>query len=142
HADQPGFEAAATAPDREGAESSHCKQGRTHETGRQQDPGRHEVSEPRRRRGHGVLARAGIGLQPRGRAVMGKLSTITDGLMNLVANLGTARDKASHTTYGVPTLTEQDAVNAYRSAWIPRKIVDIPAMDACRKWRGWNAEAD
>ena len=66
---------------------------------------------------------------------------IRDGLVNLVANLGTGRDKAAHTAYGPPVLTAQDAVNAYRSAWLPRKIVDIPAMDACRKWRSWNGEA-
>lgn len=71
---------------------------------------------------------------------MKALRTIGDGLVNLVANLGTGRDKAAHTAYGPPVLTEQDAVNAYRSAWLPRKIVDIPAMDACRKWRSWNAE--
>ncbi|MFC4729102.1 anti-CBASS protein Acb1 family protein [Coralloluteibacterium thermophilus] len=62
--------------------------------------------------------------------------------MNLVANLGTGRDKAAHSRYGEPTLTEEEAVNAYRSAWLPRKIVDIPAMDACRKWRSWNAESE
>lgn len=72
---------------------------------------------------------------------MSAVRAIRDGLVNLVANLGTGRDKAAHTAYGPPALTEQDAVNAYRSAWLPRKIVDIPAMDACRKWRSWNGEA-
>lgn len=72
---------------------------------------------------------------------MSAVRAIRDGLVNLVANLGTGRDKAAHTAYGPPVLTEQDAVNAYRSAWLPRKIVDIPAMDACRKWRSWNGEA-
>lgn len=73
---------------------------------------------------------------------MSKVQAIRDGLVNLVANLGTGRDKAMHSAYMVPTLTEAEAINAYRSAWLPRKIVDIPAKDACRKWRGWNAEAD
>ena len=73
---------------------------------------------------------------------MGKLRVITDGLVNLVANLGTNRDKATHTQYGVPTLTDAEAVNAYRGAWLPRKIIDIPALDACRKWRSWNADGD
>ena len=71
---------------------------------------------------------------------MKALRAIGDGLVNLVANLGTARDKAAHSGYAMPVMTEQDAANAYRSAWLPRKIVDIPAMDACRKWRAWNAE--
>lgn len=72
---------------------------------------------------------------------MKALRALGDGLVNLVANLGTGRDKAAHTAYAPPVLTEDDAVNAYRSAWLPRKIVDIPAMDACRKWRSWNGEA-
>ena len=66
----------------------------------------------------------------------------TDSLRNLVANLGTARDKASHSQYGVPVLSDFEATNAYRGSWLPRKIVDIPAMDATRNWRNWHAEAD
>lgn len=67
---------------------------------------------------------------------------LTDSLRNFVANLGTARDKASHSHYGVPSLTPSEASNAYRGAWLPRKIVDIPALDATRNWRNWNAEAN
>ncbi|KWV17144.1 DUF1073 domain-containing protein [Xanthomonas translucens] len=73
---------------------------------------------------------------------MGKLARLTDGLVNLVANLGTPRDKASASRYGLPMLTEQDASNAYRGTWLARKIIDIPALDSCRKWRSWNAEQD
>lgn len=65
-----------------------------------------------------------------------------DGLKNLVANLGTGRDKAAHTVYSLPNLTHAEAINAYRSAWLPRKIVDIPAKDALRNWRAWRAQAD
>lgn len=72
---------------------------------------------------------------------MGAIRSFADGLVNLVANLGTNRDKAAHTHYGVPTLTDAEAVNAYRSAWLPRKIVDIPALDALRNWRAWQAES-
>ncbi|WP_367346458.1 phage portal protein [Stenotrophomonas bentonitica] len=71
---------------------------------------------------------------------MGKLAQIKDGLVNLVANLGTPRDKASSSFYGLPMLTEADATNAYRGTWLARKVVDIPAMDSCRKWRGWSAD--
>lgn len=65
-----------------------------------------------------------------------------DGLQNLTANLGTSRDKAAASFYGVPTLTDDQLVNAYRGTWLARKIVDIPAFDACRKWRAWQAKAD
>lgn len=71
---------------------------------------------------------------------MGKLAQIKDGLVNLVANLGTPRDKAAATGYGLPVLSEQDAQNAYRGTWLARKVIDIPAMDSCRKWRGWSAD--
>lgn len=73
---------------------------------------------------------------------MSRVRAFADGLMNVVANLGTARDKASHSHYGVPVLSDFEATNAYRGAWLPRKIVDIPALDACRNWRSWNAQAD
>ncbi|MCI1148990.1 anti-CBASS protein Acb1 family protein [Stenotrophomonas maltophilia] len=73
---------------------------------------------------------------------MGKLTQFKDGLVNLVANLGTPRDKAAATFYGVPTLSEQEADNAYRGTWLARKVIDIPAMDSCRKWRGWSADQE
>jgi len=73
---------------------------------------------------------------------MGKLAQIKDGLVNLVANLGTPRDKAASSFYGVPRLSDDDADNAYRGTWLARKVIDIPAMDSCRKWRGWSADQD
>lgn len=72
---------------------------------------------------------------------MGVYSYVSDGLKNLVANIGTPRDKASRNQYVLPALNEYEAVNAYRGAWMPRKIIDIPALDACRNWRSWNAES-
>src|SRR5690606_3312121 len=73
---------------------------------------------------------------------MGVVRFAVDSLRNLVANLGTARDKASHSYYAPPCLTDEQLENAYRDACLPRKIVDIPAQDACRKWRGWNADKE
>ena len=67
---------------------------------------------------------------------------IGDRLMNAVANLGTPRDKASSSVYVPATMTYQELLNAYRGAWLPRKIVDIPALDATRKWRNWQGSAD
>lgn len=67
---------------------------------------------------------------------------IGDGLTNVVANLGTARDKAAHATYVPDTLTSLDLVNAYRTSWLAAATVDYPAEDATRKWRNWRAEAD
>jgi len=71
---------------------------------------------------------------------MGKLASIRDGLVNLVANLGTPRDKAAATMYALPLLNDQQICAAYRGTWLARKIIEIPALDAHRNWRSWNAE--
>lgn len=71
---------------------------------------------------------------------MGVVRYFSDKLVNLVANLGTERDKSSGSMYAPTFMSEQQLVDAYRGAWLPRKIVDIPAMDACRKWRNWQAD--
>lgn len=73
---------------------------------------------------------------------MGVVRYLSDKLVNLVANLGTERDKASGSVYAPVMLTDQDLSNAYRGAWLPRKIVDIPPLDATRRWRGWQATKD
>lgn len=65
-----------------------------------------------------------------------------DGLTNLVANLGTSRDKAAANYYTVPLMSEEQLLAAYRTSWLARKIVDIPAFDAIRKWRDWQASAE
>lgn len=73
---------------------------------------------------------------------MGVMQYVGDTLRNLVANLGTPRDKASSSTYATPCVTDEQLLNAYRGAWLPKKVVDVPALDACRKWRNWQAEKD
>ena len=72
---------------------------------------------------------------------MGKMTAFADSLRNLVANLGTARDKAAATGYVDTDLSDDDLVAMYRGAWLPPKIVDLPVQDACRRWRNWQAES-
>ncbi|MGB1561562.1 MAG: anti-CBASS protein Acb1 family protein [Sinimarinibacterium flocculans] len=67
---------------------------------------------------------------------------ISDKLKNLVANLGTERDKASGTFYTDPCTTDEQLSAMFRSAWLPKKIVTIPPQDACRRWRNWQADAE
>lgn len=67
---------------------------------------------------------------------------VGDSLTNLVSRMGTDRDKAAHGYYAAPVLTDDQITFAYRGAWLPRKIVDIPALDSCRKWRNWQAKSD
>jgi len=52
------------------------------------------------------------------------------------------RDKAASSYYGLPTLSDQELLNAYRGAWLPRKIVDIPAFDSVGAWRDWQADGE
>ncbi|MFV2949269.1 anti-CBASS protein Acb1 family protein [Pseudomonas japonica] len=73
---------------------------------------------------------------------MGVVRYLSDKLVNLVANLGTERDKAAGSVYAPVFLTDEQLSNAYRGAWLPRKIVDIPPLDATRRWRGWQAAKD
>lgn len=67
---------------------------------------------------------------------------MSDGLKNFVANLGTDRDKASHTFYADNFLSGYDLNTIYRQAWVAQSGVDIPAEDSVRNWRGWRAEAE
>lgn len=59
-----------------------------------------------------------------------------DGLANLVAGLGTGRDKAFYSEWTQPrVLTQQTLSNMYRSSWLAKKIVNLPAEDMTREWR-------
>ena len=74
---------------------------------------------------------------------MGNILTMArDSLTNLVSRLGTDRDKATSSYYAFQPLTDEQILIAYKTAWLPRKIVDIPAFDSVRAWRDWQAEAD
>jgi hypothetical protein len=66
---------------------------------------------------------------------------LTDSLANLMSSMGIAgRDKAVSTQYTFGLLTQPQLENAYRGDWIARKVVDIPAQDATRAWRAWQAD--
>lgn len=73
---------------------------------------------------------------------MGIIKNMADGLVNIVANLGTARDKAAHNQYVDTLLAGPSLLAAYRNSWLARAIIDYPAEDSTRKWRQWRAEAE
>lgn len=73
-------------------------------------------------------------------AIVNFANYMADSLTNLVSRMGTERDKASSSFYGTPLISDEQLLNAYRGAWLPRKIVDIPAFDSVRAWRDWQAE--
>ena len=74
------------------------------------------------------------------RTADGRTVFLGDGLQNALANIRTPRDKASGSVYHFVRHSDAELIAAYRSAWLPRKIVDIPAQDATRRWRSWNAD--
>ncbi len=65
-----------------------------------------------------------------------------DTLTNFVAGLGTGRDKSATSFYQLPVYTDADLTNMYRASWLARKIVQIPAFDATRRWRAWQTDYD
>ncbi|MDZ7904612.1 MAG: DUF1073 domain-containing protein [Cypionkella sp.] len=65
-----------------------------------------------------------------------------DGLVNLVSGMGTGRDKAGHASYVMPALDDYSALTAYKSSSLIRRAIDLPAEDAAREWREWQADPD
>lgn len=59
-----------------------------------------------------------------------------DGLENMMAGLGTGRDKMAYTAWSAPRVLERQTLsNMYRSSWLAKKIVNLPAEDMTRAWR-------
>lgn len=65
---------------------------------------------------------------------------LNDGMANVAAGLGAINAKTNHMymVYSDPAQLEM----TYRGSTWFRKIVDVPATDATRAWRQWNAETD
>jgi phage-related protein (TIGR01555 family) len=62
--------------------------------------------------------------------------TVGDGLINVVAGLGTSRDKMSYTEYdAVQAMTQFQLEQMYRSSWLAKRIVNAVADDMTRAWR-------
>lgn len=60
---------------------------------------------------------------------------IGDGLENVVAGLGTERDKRAYSTWGLPRfLTRVEFENMYRGSWLSKRIVNTVADDMTREW--------
>jgi phage-related protein (TIGR01555 family) len=66
---------------------------------------------------------------------------LSDSLVNLVTGMGTGKDKSIATTFAFTAMPREQVEAAYRGDWISRKVIDIPAYDATREWRTWQAEA-
>ena len=64
---------------------------------------------------------------------------IKDSLKNVIANLGTSRDKKSYTEFDVEAYDPEQLEAQYVSDWMSGQIVDVPANDMVRNWRRFDA---
>ncbi len=66
-----------------------------------------------------------------------------DGLENAVAGMGGSRDKMSYGSWELGRILGRfELENMYRSSWLARKIITIPADDMTREWRTLAVEKD
>jgi len=75
---------------------------------------------------------------------MGQVVTLqTDGLRQMVAGLGDPnKDKVAGASYYRNSLSDDQLLALYETSFLAAKMVDIPAHDALKKWRNWQAEQD
>lgn len=69
------------------------------------------------------------------------MNYIFDTFTNFLSGLGVpGRDKMTGTSYVTTTWTRDQLEASFRGDWIARKAISIPAHDATREWRAWQAE--
>lgn len=73
---------------------------------------------------------------------MSKIAAFLDRLTNVMSGMGTTADRRVYSGYNFTVETPQQVESAYRTSWLMRKIVDVPAMDMTRAWRSWQADRD
>lgn len=68
--------------------------------------------------------------------------TARDALANVISGLGTGRDKNTYNTYTATPVTASEAIAAYRSSGMVRKVHDIYPLEMTRAGRDWQATGD
>jgi phage-related protein (TIGR01555 family) len=66
---------------------------------------------------------------------------VRDRLTNILTGQGTSADRRTWDRYAFVATDPSQVEAAYRSSWLVRKIVDVPALDMTREWRDWQTEA-
>ena len=75
------------------------------------------------------------------RTAAGDTVLVNDGLQSLAANLGVGTtDKARSVSYVTNDLNDQQLRDAFRTSWVCKQVVRLPAKDATRKWRRWTGD--
>ena len=73
---------------------------------------------------------------------MGVVSFLSDRLTNIMSGKGTTADRRMWDRYSFVAIDPVEAESAYRSSWLVRKIVDVPALDMTRSWRDWQSDKE
>jgi uncharacterized protein len=73
-------------------------------------------------------------------ARVGRIATGLDGLFNVIAGLGTRRDKRTRSHYCRVTMQRQDLDEAYTASGLAGRIIDLPVGDMMRV--GWKRTWD
>lgn len=76
------------------------------------------------------------------KGLAGQMFDSLKGLVNNITGAGTARDKTVGASWAFAQTDPLELENAYRSNWMCRKAVDIPAFDMLREGWAWQAEDD
>lgn len=79
---------------------------------------------------------------PQVRDAQGRFTRMQDGLANLVTGAGTTADKRTHAFYTRPFMLPEQIESAYRSSWMMKKGINLPAKDMTRKRRSWQIGED
>lgn len=80
--------------------------------------------------------------KPRVRVTTDGRVRMDDGFVNMSANIGNARDKASQGQYSYVPMDAFRALTMYRMSWLAKKIINVIADDSTRNWRGWQADSE
>ena len=70
------------------------------------------------------------------------MTVFNDTLTALAGGLTDTRSKFKQSTYTRVTYTDDQLFNAYEGSALVQRVVDMPANDATRMWREWQAEDD
>jgi len=73
--------------------------------------------------------------ETQGKSLSDPIVDMVNTLRNLVANLGTKKDKRAYSHFTNRVFVYQELEDMYTNDWLSGKIIDIPANDAVRNWR-------
>lgn len=73
---------------------------------------------------------------------MGAIVNLFDRLANVMSGRGTTIDRRTSNAWIMEFLDPAQVEAAYRTNWLVKKIVDVPAKDMTREGRAWQAKKD